>query len=494
MEQIKLFSIEFYNYPIMVDVVRDSIDTFAKDLDMDNDERKAFLQVSIVILEQRMRKAYSQKGKFYLRIYYSNKEIMLSLRDMGTPYFTSNTINFSDENKIIFNKLKENKMVYMFDEETQQNIPRATFNRLGRNGQVINIRGKLLKELELPQYEEEEEIVTLDTNFKLLELGENDIEINEAVSCIYEEYKYTYGYEELYIVNSIKRLIKEGVLNSYLVVNDHKQVAGHFALTNKETLPKMPEVSTVIVKKGFRGIHLGEKIFEYAVEQAKLKNMSAIWTQPTAFHVGTQTICNRLGFVAVGFLFQYINDDVKSEYNKNPRRLDLTMSVKLLKPMEFKIYCPHIIKNFAKNIFQQLNSPVEFLREKHLYEESEMTIQINDRISVAKVVFDKVGIDLPERLAEIRLARRKNNLAMIEVLISMQNYSIIYAFEYLKKEGFIFSGIIPGSDKGVYCVMQNLCDLTPEYDLIVTIEPYTTVLEEIKEIDDSFMDEARIKI
>ncbi len=471
----RILSLEFDNYPIMVGIIKNTITNVVSKLDIETKVKENYIRVTTNILKRRMKEAYCEKGTFYLDLYIEKNELVFSLRDLGSPYFSMG-------NLILEDGIKE--MIQMIKTEEQQIKNNIFAEKLGKDGQRVKFKIKINDSVKV-LVPEKKEFEILDTNFSLREVKvDRLVEINEAINCIHNEYKYSYAYEDLYKLNKFKSKIISGEMLSYLVINEHKQVAGHFALFQSDVFKNMPELATVIVRKEFRGMHIGERVFEYGVNEAIRHGKSALCVQPTAYHIGTQKICNRLDFTPTGFLFQYVNEDIQSEYNTKETRLDLALGVKLLKPQSFRIYCPYIIKNLVSTIFNHMKSDVEFLTEKETYEESVMNVAVNDRMKSAKVVVEIAGDNFEERLEEVYRIRKQHKLEMVEAIVSMENFSIHSAFIKLKKAGFIFAGIMPGSDSGVYLIMQHLYERMPRFDEIVTIEPYTSLLKEIREIDE----------
>ena len=127
----------------------------------------------------------------------------------------------------------------------------------------------------------------LDANIRIREV-QTEQDVIEAIRCIYHEYGYSYSYEKLYYVDNFMDLIRKGQLRSFLAVNDHGQIAGHFALAFSEEFPRMPEIATVVINRQFRGMKLFSTFIEHSLQVAAQMKMRAVMGQPTAFHPMSQ--------------------------------------------------------------------------------------------------------------------------------------------------------------------------------------------------------------
>ena len=139
-------------------------------------------------------------------------------------------------------------------------------------------------------------------------------------------------------------LIKNKEIMSFLAVNDHGQTAGHFLLAFSDLYKNMPEVSTVVVKKEFRGLGLFAKFMDYCDEIGKEHGFRALMGQPVTFHPMSQKAFLRAGYTATSLLMSYINPEIESEYNKDGERLGLSVSVKMLDEDAFREHIEKTLK------------------------------------------------------------------------------------------------------------------------------------------------------
>ncbi len=306
----RVMGMDILNYPRAGKCAIQALDIALTEVGVGDDLRKKLVDLSEKAVTRRIEKAYQEEGNIRIELEMSlvseNGKIRITVQDEGIPYMVQESLADVDDAML----RNENNALLGEDATLYQEFQVHT-EKMGRSGQcfVIEAPFTYIQGVIEPA---KRKFDVLDSDFNIHKVTNNLVEINEAIYCIFHEYQYTYAYEDLYKLDTFQQLVESELLHSYLVVNNHKQVAGHFGLSESSVLPNMPEICTVVIKVEFRKLHFGSKIFAYAVEEAKRMKKPAMWAQPTAFHTGTQNICNKLDFVPTGFLFQYVNKDIKA--------------------------------------------------------------------------------------------------------------------------------------------------------------------------------------
>ena len=253
-----------------------------------------------------------------------------------------------DENEVTDNAKNLNN--YIADTWTDE----VGIEKLGKNGQRVFIRQRIKNPIDFKAPQPYVETQVLDTNITIKQVATEEDAI-EAIRCIYSEYGYSYAYEKLYYIDSFMNMIKNKELMSFLAVNDHGQTAGHIALAFYDLYKNMPEISTAVTRKEFRGIGLFSKLISHSIKIAKECNCRAVMGQPVAFHPMSQKAFLKENFTATSTLLSYLNPQLESEYNKDNQRLDLFASVKILdKKAHSDIYPPKELKAFIEKIYGKL--------------------------------------------------------------------------------------------------------------------------------------------
>lgn len=428
------------------------------------------------ILKERLLKAYKNGGRLTVEIELTGSFLELSLRDMGEPYWVGQPDydpQHISEDASGLETFLVSKMVDEFGSE-----------KLGRNGQRMYLRLELPNDLQFAESSpEQDDQPLLDTDFRIRRVVDDDRDVINAISCLYEEYGYTYAFEGIYYPETFKELARANKYCSYLVTNAHGEVGGHGALSFTDKLPGMPEFGGLVVKRRFRGQHVSRMLFDHRMAEAQRMGVAAVWGEPVAFHTGAQTNFKNNGFTATGIHFNYFNSDLQSPYNRGNERLPLAICVKLLDKQRLAtVYAPPQLHSFITRIYQRLGGPFELLEPQPAAGESELAMSINNRINMAEIVAMQAGADFKNELSAMLHTCRRQRLELVEVLLCLSSPGVGDAYNSLIELGFYFTGLLPGGGKGCYAIMQNLLGEQPDMERPVTRDDFTLVLEELREM------------
>lgn len=406
------------------------------------------------VLKNRVETSYpGGDGPIWVDLFLSDTFFEVSIRDKGVPQWTS------------------------FDYDVDVGM-----EKLGRDGQRVYIRIKIKNKYSFVAPKPYEEITALDNNISIKPVLTEEDAI-EAIRCVYSEYGYSYSYERLYYVDSFMRMINNKEIMSFLAVNEHGQIAGHFALTFSDMYENMPEISSVVIRREFRGLGLFAMFVDHCIKVGKENNFRALMGQPVAFHPMSQKAVTRAGFTATSLLLSYLASDVESEYNESAKRLDLTACVKILDAnAKSCIYPPKELIPFISKMYDRLGWRYEICDAIGTSEETEIIVEDISTLKLKKIVIKEAGNDLEKILqASVKDAIRKKN-EMIELVISLSSTSCEYAYEIARNCQFVLSGLIPGGAKGDYLIMQKLLTVDREYDHLVLIGEFEELKNDIIEI------------
>lgn len=424
------------------------------------------------MLKRRIANAYpGAEGPITFEIYLTEEYLEISIKDKGIPAWS----DFSYDKEHLDVNDKEAMQNFLLD----YMVDGFGMEKLGKDGQRIFLRMNILRKLAFRQPEPYPETEVLDTNITIKPVETHEDAI-EAIRCIYSEYGYSYCYEKLYYIESFMNAIRNKEIMSFLAVNEHGQTAGHFALAFSGTFQNMPEISTVVIRKEFRGLGLFAIFNDYCIALGKKLGFRAIVGQPVAFHPFSQKALLKSGFVATSVLLAYIDSALESEYNKNGQRLDLFACVRPL-DTSFRsiLYPPAEIRAFTDKVFQRLGCGYEFRDDAHPGDSTAISIESSGALKSTKMILMGAADDLEQILRDsVKDAIRGHN-EMIEILISMNDPSCPHAYETAKKCGFAFSGIIPCGETADYIVMQMLVGADCRYDHLVTVGEFEELTNDI---------------
>ncbi len=472
MSKRKIASMEIWNRKFYMDAVLSFMDSIAaKNTGLQFARYNRMRYVVGELLQNRIEKAYpGETGMIKIELFLTETYFEVSIQDKGVPTW----VDFSYEMDDVL-KEKTNLRNYILDLWMDE----IGIEKLGKDGQRIFVRMNILSPIAFTPPEPYPEMDVLDTNISIRPV-ETEEDAIEAIRCIYSEYGYSYSYERLYYVDSLLEMVKNKELLSFLAVNEHGQTAGHFALVFSDTFKNMPEISTVVIRKEFRGLGLFSKFMNYCMELGKKNHFRALMGQPVGFHPMSQKAFLKSGFTATSVLLSYIGSDVESEYNKDNQRLDLFASVKILdENAHSSIYPPEELHLFLDNLYGRLDWSYEFGQGNKLSENTTVRIENNNLLRVTKILLKESAKNLKVILDEaVKDALRRKD-EMIELMICLNNPSCSYGYTVAKQCNFILSGVIPGGEAGDYLVMQMLIGRDSCYDQLVTVGEFEELKQDI---------------
>ena len=472
MDNKKISSIEISNNRVFIPAVLSYIDSLIsqhRNFDIARCNQLRFVLTRMLL--NRIENAYpNSKGKIYVELFLSDDYLEISVKDKGVPQW----VDFSYDRELVASDA-DNFRKFVLDKL----IDSAGIEKLGKDGQRVYIRQKIHNPLnfETPKPYVETEVLDTNITIKAVETEQDAI---EAIRCIYSEYGYSYAYEKLYYVDNLLRMINDGELMSFLAVNEHGQTAGHFALAFSDLFYNMPELSTVVTRKEFRGLGLFAKFIDHAEKLAKEKGFRAIMGQPVAFHPYSQKAFLRSNFTATSLLLSYISSDIESEYNKKNERLDLFASVKMMdKTASCTLYPPKRIKDFVAKTCSRLGLNAEIKDGSETAMNTCVKIEDNIPLKMKRIVLTEAGSDIEQILTDTVTDSVRQKHEMIELFISLRTPSCEKGFIAAEKCRFTLSGLIPGSENDDYIVMQLLIKNARHYDQLVTVGEFEDLTQDI---------------
>lgn len=472
MEKTKIASLQIWNDEFYILPILSFMDSLAaQHRSMEIDRYQQLRLVVGAMLKRRIANSYpGGRGELYVEFYLAKTFFEVSIRDKGVPGW----MDFSYDKSAV-TKDEENMNKYILNMYADE----SGMEKLGSEGQRIFVRKNILNPVKFKKPTPYPETEALDTNITIRPVVTEE-DVIEAIRCIYSEYGYSYSYERLYYVDSFMNLLKTKELMSFLAVNDHGQTAGHFALAFSELYKNMPEISTVVIRKEFRGLGLFSRFMEYSEELGKKEGFRALMGQPVTFHPMSQKAFLRAGYTATSLLMSYLGTDIESEYNQNNERLGLCVGVKLLDNTAYsKIYPPEEIAEFAKKVYEKLGLRADICSGEGKAAHTKINVDTNKLLQMTKILLHEAGEDTEETLKNAidEAIRRKSE--MVELVILLNSPSCGYAYQAAKNCGFALSGIIPGGENGDYIIMQMLPGDKMDYDKLVMVGEFEDMKNDI---------------
>ncbi len=415
------------------------------------------------VLKRRIINAYQGIGEIMLDILVGLDKVVLEIKDKGVPYWID---------------IKRELETLPLKADMYQ------LKKLGTEGQCFGMCFYLPSDIDIMSFKKQADIEEelLDSNLSIRPVHATEKEIIEIIKCIHSNYGYGYINHKVYDPKQMKAILEEGSQWSYIGVNDHEQVMAHVSLAFHDDFPSMPELGGLVSKPYCRGHNVAGRMVDAVCEAGKKTDINGIFAMPVAFHPISQKILNKEGFTPTGILLHYVTPESTGEYADGDRRLDVCICAKLFKNDEIiRICVPEEHRAFVKKLYKKLGSDCEFTEASHPSGEGSFSMRYDTEISVGQLMVDSAPSDMQGDLDAMMHDFSRNHIAMIEAYVNISDPSAQYVYDQLKQRGFFFSGILPGSSRGEYMIMQNLMGSDVEWDKIVAIGGYSEILSYVGE-------------
>ncbi len=265
---------------------------------------------------------------------------------------------------------------------------------------------------------------------------------------IYRAYGYTYPNEDLYYPEKITKLNKSGELISIVSFDKKRdEVVGHYALERTIGSP-VAESGQAVVAPEYRGFNLMEKMRTKLEDQASKLNLEAILSQPVTTHVYSQKTNVRFQSLPCGFSFGLVPEKLSfRQINQSLSQRESCLTYyKVFKKRKHAPYIPQKHQKIIERIYQNMGLP--------LIPPANNNKQSNDVGSVKSVYSSSwgFGVITVEQLGSgnpHEIKRALHNLLftmkseVIFLYLPLEDGEIENLIDFIEKEKFFFSGLIP---------------------------------------------------
>ena len=359
------------------------------------------------------------------------------------------------------------------------------FKNLGANGREQHLIKHLVS---LPEYKKREQEAATHT-FEKIEFDFHPLreeETIEVAQCIYDEFGYTYLSEMIYYPQQFFEACQRGEIYSLVATAPDGEVAGHLALTITNDIPGLAEMGIGVVKRKFRKYSIMNNLTTRIIDIARNElNLNAMFAQPVLYHSITQKMCNNYGLAACSMVLHYTSDDFTPTFAASKRRDSVGCGMLPFQSLERTIHLHDEILPMITNVLNNMKV-VRNLAPGVQPGEGSRTIaalSINKKMRIGKYMVENMGADFDDHFKHSLITAKVERCAIIEMYINLSDPSAPYCYESAKSEKFFCTGIIPQGVAGDYLTLACLLNEVVDYDEMQTIEPFTTLLAQIRKLD-----------
>lgn len=361
----------------------------------------------------------------------------------------------------------------------------AEVENLGISGRCQRLVKYYSKIVDLPKKEDEN--LPVIENAKLSVRTPKKDEMLEICRAFYAEYGLSYINDIIYYPERFFAAVAKDQIHSTVAVDENGGIAGHHAAWAWKDIPGVWESGMAVVNKRYRNagaFHMMmQRSYNYVRDEAKGKIFlgSCVTTHPYS-----QKIRLKYGSYPNGFLFNAAPPDAfqstfRGENDCSSEAFACTVFDKTPKT----VYIPEELYEPAKMIYDGLELERTFVSDSSepAKETTHSTRYFNGRTRCGSVNIFEYGKDWQKSLSNDIYELKCQEVEMIHINLAIEDPAFPAVYEYAKKEGFFFTAVFPCTDCGDMIKMQKMLLRTVDYDGLVTVEPYTTLLNMVRKLD-----------
>lgn len=413
--------------------------------------------------------APGEEGEYEIECRLGAAGLEIFIRDQGRPFYHSEISEYSpkevnDESIQQIDSLGKFLASSLMDQ--------VEFRNLGPKGKEIKIvkyyQGEAVGPLAEEAFTEStEDLKPEDFVFRPLK----PTEAGEVSRCFYDCYGYTYINEHIYFPERFASLVESGEIFSVVAVTPSSQVASHAALLFSHDTPGIGELGMSVTKPKFRSQSLGKRVREALFQEVGSK-IKGIYTNTVTVHPYTQALNHRYGFKECGLLLALSSTEqvsFKGIAENKRQRIAVDIFFKyLLPPTPAVIYPPLKHQEMIQKIYSNLGAPVTFATSNspEIAEQTITDFTINPKMQVASLKIKQGGQDILSCLQRILHQVKREGLQMVKAMVNLSDPVTPFIVDSMEKVGFIFTGILPGSQEGDLILLQYFNGIVADYESV----------------------------
>ncbi|GHV76071.1 hypothetical protein AGMMS49942_08920 [Spirochaetia bacterium] len=287
--------------------------------------------------------------------------------------------------------------------------------------------------------------------------------------CLYSTYGYTYLKTALYNPEYLKSYAQSENTIIVTAVVESSFVAGVAIGNEDSSFAGIMEIGSLVVSQNMRGMHISDKLCADLLGRIGAADKNGAFTECVTLHTASQKVSLRLGLFPCCFYLNFIPNEVhfKNFDAQKSKRQTFVVYYKSLKsnnvPICFAEDTDNQLKEDMLRIYKRLNIiPDIVLSKTILCEKSSVEVTRNDSLKTCLIRVQSIADDFADSVKSLMANRSFTAVETWVIYLNLSSTAWFYACTELKKQGFIWSGILPGSKDGDFLVMQNVGDIAFE--------------------------------
>ena len=272
--------------------------------------------------------------------------------------------------------------------------------------------------------------------------------------------------------------------------NRDGQVLGFGALDAHPWFKGLMEMGGLVVNPIARGLGLGDMLDDYRIEIGATRGIRGLFATPVMPNPASQKLLTRHGFIPSGMYFHAGGPESLGGSGDGFHPMDCGFSVYIYnKEAEHKLYVPDECKTFVEDVYNEIGLRYTFeegsIPNEVAPAETELDLNPETVSKLLEVKVEKIGPDYSEKIMGLEYFAPGSETQALMMLIEMTDPLCPELYDYLRGQGFIFTGLVPGGENDLM-VMQHLRH--PVYRDFLYIEPdYERILNRLYTINGADM-------
>lgn len=326
------------------------------------------------------------------------------------------------------------------------------FLNRGKEGKEFRL-AKQLPEPSLSKFQEDEDSKVNDeleeeSSYEHAPVTKEDAE--DIAKLIYRSYNYSYTKEDLYFPKQNELAIEHGKKFGTIIRTKSGRPVGYFTVIRiQDSL--VGEVGEAVVSLSHRRKGLMTRMLNELIEMSKQRNLLGLYGLALTVHSISQKVNQVFGFYSTALLVAVTKGyKYKDSTEDHPQPATLVVDfLPLIEKWNPKVYLPARYRSMLLQLYQQFDIEPTVKnrssngRSSETDNQTDMHVEFTYRNRTATIVVDNLGNSFITSARSMMRSLDELNLTAIYIDIPLEEKSNDEAVEWLCKNGFIFSGLMP---------------------------------------------------
>lgn len=314
----------------------------------------------------------------------------------------------------------------------------------------------------------------------------------DIAKLIYRSYSYSYAKEDLYYPRRIEMALQHGYKFGTIARTESGGPAGYFAVI-KSTDSMIGEVGEAVVSPQYRKRGLMKLMMKSLIGMSRQRGLKGLFGEAMTAHIFSQKVNQKYDFRSTALMIA-----------KSPKRIFKGMDFDSTENVSVVIDFLPLIRRWIKpgNLPEQYSDLLNTIYDQfkaHLYvpdremssvseaAKTNLELVIHHDKKTALIITRKIGSEFELSCKRMFKSIEELNMNTVYIDLPLGWHTIEPSVDFLKEEGFIFSGLMPFfHEESDYLRMQKIM-VDIDFDTIQTFSSIAGLIKEtvIKEYDEN---------